>query len=326
MSDENKNVMTTITKNPLVSLIVVVVIIGAIVGMSKKADRLNEGEIAARLLPPGVGQFRAVAGDYGTIFRQDGENFHILNTKKEDPMGSWSEPTRPLYINNESGNVGMSENLSVGKSINTGANLSAGGDLILEGDNRWIFHTPDDGRKTMYVAPLKADKSDWNWGVSTQFYNNGHVIVNGPLSAGGDLILEGDNKWIFHTPDDGRKTMYVAPLKADKTDWNWDKSTQFHDNGHVIVNGPLSAGGDLLLEGDNRWVFHTPDDGRKILYVAPFKADKTDWNWGASTQFSDNGDVFVPGNINMSNGWSINTSDGQFRIKHNGVDKFLAKQ
>jgi hypothetical protein len=210
MSDENKNVMTTITKNPLVSFIVVVVIIGAIVGMSKKADRVNEGEIAARLLPPGVGQFRAVHGDYGTIFRQDGENFHILNTNAKDPMGSWSEPTRPLYINNASGNVGMSENLSVGKSIAAGGNLS----------------------------------------------------------AGNDLILDGDNKWIFHTPDDGRKTMYVAPLKADNSDWNWDKSTQF----------------------------------------------------------SENGDVFVPGNINMSNGWSINTSDGQFRIKHKGVDKFLAQQ
>jgi hypothetical protein len=78
----------------------------------------HEGELTARL-SVGPGQFRAVHGDYGTIFRQDGSDFHILTTKKGDPMGSLSD-LRPLYINNASGDVTMSQKLTAG-SISTGA-------------------------------------------------------------------------------------------------------------------------------------------------------------------------------------------------------------
>ena len=80
---------------------------------------LNEGEITSRL-STGPGQFRAVAGDYGTIFRQDGTNFYILTTKEKDPMGSWRDPVRPFHINNASGDVTMSQKLTAG-SISTGA-------------------------------------------------------------------------------------------------------------------------------------------------------------------------------------------------------------
>jgi hypothetical protein len=36
--------------------------------------------------------------------------------------------------------------------------------------------------------------------------------------------MKKDNKWIIHTPDDGRKTLYMAHWENGK--WNWDK--QFH--------------------------------------------------------------------------------------------------
>lgn len=58
----------------------------------------------------------------------------------------------------------------------------AQGDLESTGTNSWIFHTPDDGRTTLYIAP-KIDGS-WQWGVNTQFLNNGNVIVSGGLGVG----------------------------------------------------------------------------------------------------------------------------------------------
>ncbi len=71
-------------------------------------------------------------------------------------------------------------------------------------------------------------------------------LSSGSMNTGGDLILDGDNKWIFHTPEsENRRTMYVAPLKADKKDWNWGASTQFHNNGDVYVPGSLSTAGKM---------------------------------------------------------------------------------
>jgi hypothetical protein len=55
-------------------------------------------------------------------------------------------------------------------------------DLISEGSNRWIFHTPDDGRTTMWVAPWVND--GWQWGLSTQFQNNGNVRFSGNVGIG----------------------------------------------------------------------------------------------------------------------------------------------
>ncbi len=55
-------------------------------------------------------------------------------------------------------------------------------DLISEGSNRWIFHTPDDGRTTMWIAPFTSN--DWQWGKATQFLNNGNVIFSGSIGIG----------------------------------------------------------------------------------------------------------------------------------------------
>ena len=55
---------------------------------------------------------------------------------------------------------------------------------------------------------------------------NGTNINGGDLVVKGNIILDGTNKWIIHTPDDGRKTMYIAPW--GNGDWNWDKQVVFN--------------------------------------------------------------------------------------------------
>jgi hypothetical protein len=133
-----------------------------IVGMSNtnKANRrihtwaeggtLHEGEITSRL-SSGPGQFRAAHGDYGTIFRQDGDNFYVLNTKKGDPMGSWSD-VRPLYINNASGDVGMSHNLSVNGRVFSGKNLQTNRQRVC------FSNGVDDPNHSMYNNVWNIDK------------------------------------------------------------------------------------------------------------------------------------------------------------------------
>jgi hypothetical protein len=77
----------------------------------------------------------------------------------------------------------------------------------------------------------------------------GALTVTNDLSVGGDayigkdknFILDGDNKWIFHTPDDGRKILYLAPWNG-KDNWDWSKQFTIDNNGNVNVNGGITTG------------------------------------------------------------------------------------
>lgn len=48
--------------------------------------------------------------------------------------------------------------------------------------------------------------------------------------------------------------------------------------------------GDLVSTGVNAWTFHTPDDGRTDLFIAPY-GSWGGWNWDVATRFSANGDI-----------------------------------
>ena len=68
-----------------------------------------------------------------------------------------------------------------------------------------------------------------------------------------DLISEGSNRWIFHTPDDGSTLMWVAPFTNNA--WQWDKATKFINNGNVIFSGSIGIGTNspnarLQVDGD----------------------------------------------------------------------------
>ena len=70
--------------------------------------------------------------------------------------------------------------------------------------------------------------------------------------------------------------------------------------GHLRIQGTTFTSGDVVMNGGNNWLFHTPDDNRRTMYVAPSKAyGNEDWNWGASTEFNPDGSVNVKGNMNV---------------------------
>ena len=56
-------------------------------------------------------------------------------------------------------------------------------DLVSGGSNNWIFHTPDDGRTTLHIAPLTNNIYDFSH--QTIFYNNGDVAFSRNLGIGG---------------------------------------------------------------------------------------------------------------------------------------------
>ncbi|WP_228463864.1 MULTISPECIES: hypothetical protein [Chryseobacterium] len=112
------------------------------------------------------------------------------------------------------------------------------------GDNGWFF----------------GDLHGEQWIVSKGDYQNAKLVVNqnGNVGIGtfsptvkldvngdarfSDFISGGINSWVFHTPDDGRKTLHIAPRNAGGTDWDWAKSFVISgENGNALLNGKFEA-------------------------------------------------------------------------------------
>ncbi len=132
-------------------------------------------------------------------------------------------------------------------------------DLISGGTNSWIFHTPDDGRTYMHIAPKKDGAWDWNKG--TQFFNNGRVAfqevevwknmkVNGNIQIGntGFLFQNGGHKVMKFNPNTTNigKIRYDLPNKrfAFETEVNGQDKAHFfiHSNGNINIPGKLGIG------------------------------------------------------------------------------------
>lgn len=57
-----------------------------------------------------------------------------------------------------------------------------------------------------------------------------------------DIISGGANSWIFHTPDDGRKTIHLSPKNVANNDWDWGKGLIINgENGNALIHGKFEA-------------------------------------------------------------------------------------
>lgn len=83
-----------------------------------------------------------------------------------------------------------------------------------------------------------------NVGINTENPNatldiNGFLRTSGNINTS-DIISDGVNSWIFHTPDDQRRTLHIAPGLGNGQ-FDWTKQTVFNNNGNVAVSGKLEA-------------------------------------------------------------------------------------
>ena len=181
--------------------------------------------------------------------------------------------------------------------------------------------------RTSVLQPYTNGEMGW-WGS--------HFTINqGNLKIRGDLVFNGGNNWVIHTPDDKRSILYIAQSKTyGKEDWDWDNAmTKDRMNLYnpkmtvksMQVNGNHNIRGDLVFNGGNNWVIHTPDDNRSILYLVQSKTyGKKDWDWG-NAMTKDRTQLFNPElrsskvNISGSNEYLLTlnkTGSGQ----HNLID------
>jgi microcystin-dependent protein len=92
-----------------------------------------------------------------------------------------------------------------------------------------------------YSSAIRSGK-----GADLQFITNGEVraTMNGDgVNVKGNLRLgQGNtkNEWVLHTPDDDRKSLFIAPLNKQTGNWEWGKQIQIQSTGDVDINGSFS--------------------------------------------------------------------------------------
>jgi hypothetical protein len=149
-----------------------------------------------------------------------------------------------------------------------------------------------------------------------QFFVNKNIQVNGGVSSyhnkpllmphGADVRTNNGLRVSGH----GRTTTYGSVnngwshIQTDAPQFYINKSLQVHGGISSYHNQPITtphgvnSKRDIKFTGNNNWIFHTPNDGRHTMYIAPSKArGNENWNWGNSLQLEPNGDVVIKGNL-----------------------------
>ena len=86
----------------------------------------------------------------------------------------------------------------------------------------------------------------------------------------------------------------------------------------LISSSDIFAQGTIIDNGstNNKWIFHNPNDSRKMLFLAPRNSSNSNWDWSKQTIFDNNGDVFFSGKVGV--GSSTFTTATNYRLFVNG--------
>ena len=121
-------------------------------------------------------------------------------------------------------------------------------------------HFNHDNKGLNYIrGPLQVDQGNLttnggmisNGQMTTKNINSNGDITTNNLTSRGDirlntnLVFEGTNRWIMHTPNDGRHIMYIAPSKhvSNIDDWQWGQGAELHHNNHKKFHGDTEVTG-----------------------------------------------------------------------------------
>ena len=158
-----------------------------------------------------------------------------------------------MVVSAETGNVGIGTQTPTGKFEISSSNSSAKfkiGDATGNSINHLSWNTgatinvPDQGGANPLIYFRKTDYSNLNNFTDVfQVKSDGSIQAFGQV-RGSDIVSTGTNSWIFHTPDDTRRNMYIAPgIGTDGANgWDWNKSLILDNTGELRVQGNLGVG------------------------------------------------------------------------------------
>jgi hypothetical protein len=105
--------------------------------------------------------------------------------------------------------------------------------------------------KTSDLAPYAKTSDLASYAIKSVYDSNQtDANINKP-----NTVLGGNqnSRFLLHVPDDGRKTLWIAPINDSKTGWVWANSASLSDKGtfevkDLKVNGGITVNGQTLAE------------------------------------------------------------------------------
>jgi hypothetical protein len=123
---------------------------------SCKLEVVGDIRAAGEIQTTSANAFRMVHGNFGAFWRNDGADTYFLLTDPGTPYANWNG-LRPLYINNTTGDVGMS-------NVNVSGNLRVGGNLNWVGDHTGQNYVAIGGLKICWGSfELTMTKPNWEY-------------------------------------------------------------------------------------------------------------------------------------------------------------------
>ncbi len=96
-----------------------------------------------------------------------------------------------------------------------------------------------------------------------------HIITTRGIVSRGEMPLmlgnRKKNQYVFHTPQDGKKELWISPRKVDDSDWDWDNSLSIDSTNHIVsTNGnQLQLANNFMLSADaDGWLRTRSHDGK----------------------------------------------------------------
>ena len=136
-----------------------------------------------------------------------------------------------------------------------------------------------------------------------RLHNNNNIWIGGFGVEGGGVTYSSGDSHRFYVGSGANYGNLALTI---------DSANSTIVNGGLYVNSGISVKNDLVLQGDNQWIFHTPDDGRKTMYITPFTNNT--WDWANSISFDNNSTI----NCNTINCNKLNKKENRARYIHIG--------
>ena len=200
-----------------------------------------------KIMDGGIGGFSALT------FGAEGSDkgfYGKIQARNTDPK---NKGPIPLQLNPEGGDVTVgnlsARNIAAGGATAADIKLSKGWTGYPDNaKDRSEISNDINGFKQLMIVGNKSAGAERRVGIWDRLDVHGELGVDSSATIKGDMMFNGRNNWILHTPDDGRHTMYVAPSKTQgQRDWDWNVQTTFDPNG--MVSSKYMQSRDALCVG-----------------------------------------------------------------------------
>ncbi|WP_447839770.1 phage tail-collar fiber domain-containing protein [Enterobacter ludwigii] len=220
--------------------------------------------------------FRIAYGDYGTFWRNDGNNLYLMLTNKGDAYGAYNA-LRPLWVNLTTGALQSGTPLSVNNTIDAGKEITAGYSGIFS----W--------------ASQYSTKAPFFNSYSTTGASEYHPVIKQMAS------ITGKNSWAFSmgTLVNGDALSWHLHMKGSG---NGDINYKWDTNGNFTAPGQLIPGN--FANFDNRYYTKTQTDAGYMPKTGAYTKAESDGRFQPKGNYTPAGQAYTKAE-----------SDGRFQPK-----------